>query len=287
MAIKKRKFALSLKIASLLSCIAILSVGFASWLVIRPVEDQIHQGTVTTATVSDENLTLEFAEADNAEIHFGYSNRETTANDWLVPGGNDLKPADLLVTFDFTVTDTTTNQADYTITVNLASIVAEGKNAEAFQGLIDAGILGTPEVMIANQAKDAIGTPTIIKEGLYNQDITFTKAELKAAAALDTGAVTTETVAGGIKYNLVISIQFKWGSLTEAQNPYTYYNGFAWNASTDPDNDATYDANLNAYKTYTVAYEIATNLLKDLNDTVKTNTIAYKLTASGKVVKAQ
>ena len=285
MAIKKRKFALSLKIASLLSCIAILSVGFASWLVIRPVEDEIHQGTVTTATVSDENLTLEFGESLSNEIHYGYSTREATENDWLVPGGNDLKAENRLITFDFYVTDTTSNAADYTITVNLASIVAEGKNAEAFQGLIDDGILGIPEVWVANQARDAMGTPTIIAQGNYNTDITFDKADLVAAAALDTGKVSSEAVEGGVKYHLVVSLQFKWGDLTNAKNPYTYYNGFAWNQEANW--SAGNQDGLKQYKTYTVAYEIATNLLKDLHDTVSSNQIAYKLTASGKVIKAQ
>ena len=54
---KRKKFALSLKVLSLLSCIAVLSVGFASWIITGGDTEET-TGNVSAETVENRKTTI-------------------------------------------------------------------------------------------------------------------------------------------------------------------------------------------------------------------------------------
>ena len=68
---KNRKLALGVKIASLLSCVAIASVGFAGWIIVGNPSVDVSSGTLNAYTVSESGLTLTKATDATENIVFG------------------------------------------------------------------------------------------------------------------------------------------------------------------------------------------------------------------------
>ena len=69
-----------------LALIAIVSVGFASWIITRPVVDQNQEGSITAETVDD--ITYQYSVKANGSssnvIHFGKPESDPTGSQsWL------------------------------------------------------------------------------------------------------------------------------------------------------------------------------------------------------------
>jgi hypothetical protein len=66
---KKMKFSLGMKIVSLLSCVALVSMGFASWWILKlPETDPYTNGSFTAYAVAEKNITIDnfvFTEGDD------------------------------------------------------------------------------------------------------------------------------------------------------------------------------------------------------------------------------
>ena len=49
---------LGVKIASILTCLALTAVGFASWLILKPAEEKTASGSFTVYSVEDNNIEI-------------------------------------------------------------------------------------------------------------------------------------------------------------------------------------------------------------------------------------
>ena len=73
-----------------LALVAIISVGFASWIITRPVQDATTAGSISTETVVDNSYTLtaEAVPGSSGVIQYGKPADYTPgANDWLSNDG--------------------------------------------------------------------------------------------------------------------------------------------------------------------------------------------------------
>ena len=240
-----KKLSLGMKIASILACLAIVSVGFASWWIIQyPETDTITEGSfevykVETKKITFENVTF----IDGAEITYGYTDADTTYN-WLgadkfvdaekTPNG--VKPEKLSSTLQFTVQldDENGNIDEYINTVKVD---------------FDAGA-AYETAMSANAELGnvvAVGTPTV--QYRFTAEESFTNEQWKNAPAYTTENNTSITFTPptdcGAKLLVQVKITFAWGGTTGGENPYEYYNNIQYS-----DGKALEAANfINAVKT--------------------------------------
>ncbi len=199
---RKRKFALGIKIAAMLSCVAIASVGFASWLIIsNPADTDPSQGSITASTVTEQGLAFEtptWGEASDgdSDIVFGKPT-DPIADAWLV-AGNDVQSEDLKATLTLKYTPTNIKEADITVKFNVCSA----------NGAIDT-------TTWAN-VKDYVGIKMTIGEGTAVEcDATGT---ITATTKLTNGESVLEA------RTLTVKIEFYWKLDDSHSNPYVFFN---------------------------------------------------------------
>ncbi len=209
---RTKKFSLGIKIISLLACVAIMSVGFASWLIIKmPETTTVDGGSFTVYEVEDKTVnfgTISWVNNKSA-ITFGKpAGYQAKAGDWLVPQG--LEDENLSATFYFDVTVNSGNLSDVVdkLTIQL------GKN-DALNTAITSNYVAAPtfKVYLDNTAAATSASGlTATATGTYNQDNTSVDVTMSGASAS--------------KVRVFVEITFAWGSAFGATstNPYTYYN---------------------------------------------------------------
>ncbi|MCM1261022.1 MAG: hypothetical protein NC182_07885 [Prevotella sp.] len=194
----------------LLSCLALIGVGFASWIISANTTKEL-EGNISVDVVTDKRLKVNILgwvnKGENEEekldtnvtIQYGYSGT-SNVNDWLKVSSDALTEK-LTATLRFEVTDAT-GAAVTGLTFDnkkiSATIIPQKKTideaeTDVYKLLEDASIIGA--------------IPTM-NEGTGNDEI-------------DNG-IKLEEKNDGI-YELTLT--FKWGSATETINPYVYFNG--------------------------------------------------------------
>ncbi len=233
---KRRKFGIGLKIASLLTTLAVVSVGLASWIITVPTQSAPVNGTIKVDTVStsqitltgewinvkEENSTITLTGAtkgSNSQMYYG-APETTIENAWLTNG--DTKKENLVAWLK--VTATTSNATLSSLTVKF-----EATNVSKFEGAIGASI-GAPEFTVWKETKTT--TPaegegetvsyTYAKVGnteTYNKDAKATVEEQQVDA--DYLQISLSGSNTNVYY---IKVEFKWGSDFGNRNAYTYFN---------------------------------------------------------------
>ena len=201
---RKSHFSLSLKILSILSCVAILAVGFANWLIIQTKNVSTTEGSFEVYDVTSKKITVtpgnngKYLSVD--KIVFG---KPATTNNtvWLVPQGTMSTDA-LSTNLKFTVgIDSDTTTALNTLISNVTvTIKISATQAEKLEDAIDAGYVATPVLKV--------GDNTVATYDANTDSFTYT---------VNTTSANTLVVDA----NLV----FAWGTVTGGANPYTFYNG--------------------------------------------------------------
>lgn len=221
----KKKFSLGVKIASILSCVAVLSVGFASWLIVNVPDPEVSEvGSFEVYEVVDNSVTLTYdwgndgaedkdaegayttAATNAAQIIFGKPNSEATgyqapANSWL-QAGDDVQNEKLTAQVKVTI-------GHYDQLQNFEVTLASA----AYDGL--GNLVATPTV----NYKNAAGTANADTDG---------NGKLSLA----------ELSADGVKGTVVVEFVFGWGSaFTPAGenqtpvNPFLFYNNQEYSAT--------------------------------------------------------
>ncbi|MBP3504501.1 MAG: hypothetical protein J6K18_05185 [Bacilli bacterium] len=179
-------------ILCLLTCLSLVGVGFASW-VISSGDKETVSGNVVVDTVSDERIVLTVTEPGVKDIKFVGPSSTTTADGWLT---TDNKAANLEVTYACTVSKKT---GSFTSTSEIA----------------------TP---LATLVEPTESTYTTAKtKGCFelSTDVGVTAATLdKFYQGIKISTPTLED--GKIKFN--VTVQYKWGSEFGGINPFDYYN---------------------------------------------------------------
>ena len=219
----KSKFPLGIKIASILACVAVLSVGFASWLVLRPVEQTNQLGSFTTYTVSEQgvDVTIE-ATADDADIVFGYGTSSVT-NKWL-KYESGMEAEDLTATFkiSFNVADDTDTDYITDVANNLTINFNPNITVDSKYVTVSSVKYGIADVSAGKTEYNTVsydGSLTLQSNGSYEATIT-------------PGATETNKV-------VFVKVQFAWGSATDTQNPYTYFNSVEYGDAHADDDSKT------------------------------------------------
>ena len=197
-----KRFSLGIKIASILTCLVVAAVGFASWLIVKPAAPVTESGSFTVNEVETVNVQLSVTPVKSA-IVFGKPATLNKTNPWL-RASDDMAAEALTAQFDVTV-DTTKDNVLITSTADKFDVTFNVKEAfaEVFNGAIGEYI-AAPVVNIKSG-------DTVVATATYN----------KAATTVSIAASDAKT------QTFTVEIVFDWGTITGGANPYEYFNDLA------------------------------------------------------------
>ena len=218
---KSAKFSLAIKIASILTCVSVMAVGFASWLILKPADDQYTTGSFTVYTVEDAQIS--FAIADNADgtVIFGKPNPATATTKWLKPS-TQVADQDLAAGFTLTISSNNSEVAlqEY---AEYAYVRFTPEVAADFEQALDKGVI------TFSAAGSATGVT--IQNASYDADTDY------ATLAIPLSGVTATSLTVTVSFNFGWGAHFKPADAQSALNPYDFYNRSEY--STDLAADAT------------------------------------------------
>lgn len=234
---------LTIAIASILSVIVIIGVGFAAWVITNPKVEDTADGTISVETVTDKSYSLT-ATISGEAISFGAPATMDTTNAWLT--NNSGKPENLTATLTLTLKYMKLDDVG-TITLKMETL-KDSATDNTFESLVNGKYIVNPT--ISYKAKDTDTYTDIKSDNIFVGGLEIPKDafnETKKPAQSEQGEATA-----------TIKITFGWGSVFGNTNPYTYFNG----------ESHSYD------KDYATAKAALTEL-------TKLNGVNYKVTVTG------
>lgn len=249
---------------SIFALIAIVSVGFASWVISRPADVQSNPGSITAEAVTDESYNLVLSPIGASTIHFGKSNTAPKSTDWLTNTSGSVESLE----YSLIVTADKYEFMDSVLYINLlgiegaasennkfVDILAEkNDNTEnkerAFYTALTAGYIATPKVQYNEEAPEDYVSNTVLtvkevfgamaKFGTEDSFTFKTVKEIETAISESKTIVFENSEETKIENNSIkgkvycnITIKFGWGTVTNAQNPLDYYNAQDYDAKKD------------------------------------------------------
>lgn len=217
-----KKLSLGMKIASILACLAIVSVGFASWWIVnypKPVEytdGSFEVYGVETKNIYFDNMTWGTGK-DDALIIFGYPTGATTNKGWFgyskwtEQNTDGVKEEDMTAVFNFTLkmddeSETINNYMDV-VTVTFTPVY------DGFAALVnDTKYIAAPVIEYSLDGGTSWETGATYNGGATTFDI------------------ETETMTGSFQ-NIKLRFTFGWGeyfndeTTQENLNPFDFFNG--------------------------------------------------------------
>ena len=211
---KNTKFTLGIKIASILTCLAMTAIGFAAWLIVNPATATFDDGSFTVYTVSQNKVDIAVT-GEGTTIVFGTPELDeddklpTTSNHWLLAHGTMAEEA-LVATFTATITSD-----DPATTDDEGEPNNDGLNLSEIVDQITVSFAG--DALLAAAIEDGYIAEPTIQVGT-------------ADAVTATAGVASTTVAPNAAktQTLNITVTFDWGTAFGGENPYTYYNNQAY-----------------------------------------------------------
>lgn len=204
----------------MLVCISLVSVGFAAWVITGGTSTNA-KGGISASTVVDKSLAIsaESWESNVDQIVFGKPSGKTNADAKWLGFDNNIVPDEVMdVTYAFTlsVADGQSYIKDY---------FDPGKSSYTFNvGTYDGNNNFTISSDKTNVITSAVESNYITGPTLtyYIYDSTNSKwdeydSEEKFESALSSKSSTS--------VNIKIKISFGWGTFTNKQNPFNYFNG--------------------------------------------------------------
>lgn len=209
------KSKLTITVASILSVLTLVGVGFAAWVISNPSVSADQNGTITAETVSDKSYTLEAVIAEGDKIVFGAPAKMEANNAWLTADAR-TQTEDLSATLTLTLKYKDWNYVPTNFSVTMKSKKGGVDDNTVFTGLVSTYITN-PKISYSkddktNTAEVAMnGAATEINKGAFSQNASNPNGESDEKTA-----------------TLVITITFGWGDHfkvgTENVNPYVFYN---------------------------------------------------------------
>lgn len=206
------KSKLTISIASILSVLVLVGVGFAAWVIINPKVGADADGNIEVDTVTDNSYDIkaEFvktADTTNGTIVFGKKDDTSITNPWLT---NNEKAENLTATLTLTAqnfkADSWTEISKKTLTVSMKTMKSNADD-NGFATLVSSKYIAYPTLSGAGNVPKALTAWT-------------DTVEIKLADFTHTENATTAT------YELTIT--FSWGEYFTDKgsivNPYVFYN---------------------------------------------------------------
>lgn len=220
------KSKLTISIASILSVLVLVGVGFAAWVIINPKVNKEVDGTITAETVTDKSYTLEAAFAADEKIVFGAPETMNNSNAWFTADDKTEKE-DLTAKLTLTL-----KYKDWSVIPDEFSVTMKTKKGEAADTFFNSLRDGTDPTLtdtLANQ--NFIANPKIAY-GSTTADVKMNgdpvKDAVKIAKTAFTGYDAKDTTTEK-EVTLDITITFGWGTYFTVENtvvnPYIFYNG--------------------------------------------------------------
>lgn len=172
---------------SILACLALIGVGFASWIISANTSTNA-KGNIIVDTVTDKSYVISAAswKDGNSKISFGAPKEMNVTDAWLTNNSTD-KTENLTVTYQLTVTYADTTPATGLVDSNKIVATFGAPNDPKYNKAISDGLIIAPESTIITETSD----------GVYEITVTYKWGKHFANSA----------------------------DATEGVNPYTYYNG--------------------------------------------------------------
>lgn len=215
------KSKLTISIASILSVLVLVGVGFAAWVIINPNVKKDAAGNITAETVTDKSYTLD-AQITGGEIVFGAPETMNNSNAWFTADDKTAKE-DLTakLTLKLNYKDWSVIPTEFSVTMK----TKQGKNDDTVFNSLRDGTDKTLTGALAN--KNFIANPTITY-GSTTATVTMNGDAVKIAKTAfpdyDENDTTTDKTV-----TLDITITFGWGTYFTVENsvvnPYVFYNG--------------------------------------------------------------
>lgn len=213
------KSKLTISIASILSVLVLVGVGFAAWVIINPNVNKEAESTITAETVTDKSYTLEAAFAADEKIVFG-APETTIAGAWLTNPTKEDLTAKLTLTLKY---------KDWSVIPTEFSVTMKTKKGEADDTVFNSLRDGTDSALKGTLAKKNFIANPKITYGSTTADVTMNGAAVKIAKTAFPDYNATDTTTDKT-VTLDITITFGWGTYftvenTGVVNPYVFYNG--------------------------------------------------------------
>lgn len=226
------KSKLTISIASILSVLVLVGVGFAAWVIINPNVNKEVDSTITAETVTDKSYTLD-AQITGGEIVFGAPETMNNSNAWFTADDKTAKE-DLTAKLTLTL-----NYKDWSVIPNEFSVTMKTKKGEAADTVFNSLRDGTdPDLTDTLANKNFIANPKITYGSntavvTMNGDAVKDAVKIAKTAFPDYNATDTTTEK---KVTLDITITFGWGTYFTVENtvvnPYIFYNKKDYNEKT-------------------------------------------------------
>lgn len=211
------KSKLTITVASILSVLTLVGVGFAAWIISNPSVSADQNGTITAETVSDKSYTLDAVIAAGDKIVFGAPTTMNADKPWLTAGAG-TQTEDLSATLKLTLKYKDWNYVPVNFSVTMKSKKG-GENDTVFGDLVSKNYITNPKISYPSGSTDTI-TNDVEMNGATST-VTIPKT---AFPGYDDKGITKEK-----DVTLVITITFGWGTYFTVDgsvvNPYTFYNG--------------------------------------------------------------
>lgn len=254
-----KKLSLGMKIVAILACLALASVGFASWLILQ-VENPapMTDGSFTVYSVDTKNVKIEGAAftGDSAKIIFGKKTEGVTES-WLIAGA-DVANENLTATLTFNV--------------NLYDDDGQPSDGGAIKDYISEVELKFDPTGIDDAIEAYYITAPVIAY-TYGEGENQKTGKINYSAENDTLSIAMDKATGNT-VAVTVTIEFDWGTAFGSQNPYEYFNDKTANA------DSTFDKpapDTGKYKWAEYA-SVALSGLSEINSTAN-----YKITLTAKL----
>lgn len=148
---------------SILACLALIGVGFASWIISAEVSATPAEGSFIVDTVTDRSYKVEGAWLNNqSKITFGAPDTMNAENPWLT-NDSEGKTENLTVTYQLTVTYGDGTKA--TGIANKITAVVTASESASYTAAVDGGLIIAPTN--ATVVEDPEGN------GKYNITVTY------------------------------------------------------------------------------------------------------------------
>ncbi len=173
---------------SILACLALIGVGFASWIISADTSAEPAKGNIIVDTVTDKSYVISAAswKGGNSKISFGAPKEMNLTGVWLTNDSTD-KTENLTVTYQLTVTYADNKPATGLVNSNKIVATFGAPNDQNYSKAISDELIIAPESTTIKELPD----------GVYEITVTYKWGKHFANSA----------------------------NAEEGVNPYTYYNG--------------------------------------------------------------
>lgn len=199
---------LTITIASILSVIVIIGVGFAAWVITNPEVKAESNGSISVETVTDKSYSLDSG-AVTGKIKFGAPQKTSTG--WLSYDSDEV--GNLTATFTLKL-----KWSDATIIPDLnlkMEALKDGSGENKVPTDVFATLKDGEKALLANPtiSYDSATATTPVTVTMNREGVTIPKSAF---------GITESTTGAGEK-EITVTIKFGWGEFFGNQNPYDYY----------------------------------------------------------------